>query len=129
MNYVMFGIAFALCVCWLSFAVWLQHEGYNAAVIVLDILVVVTVHFMPIYKDWEMAQSQETEQKVVSCHSMEADADHSTDTNEQISTPGGKLQPIGVATDEALYMEGRGLQEQGAESPGDRREQQHQSCQ
>lgn len=47
------------------------------------------------------------------------DADHSTDTNEQISTPGGKLQPIGVATDEALHMEGRGLQEQGAESPGD----------
>ena len=47
------------------------------------------------------------------------DADSSTDTIEQNSTPGGKLQPIGVAADEALHMEGRGLQEQGAESPGD----------
>jgi hypothetical protein len=119
MSYVMFGIFFILCVCWLFYVWWLQDEGHNTAAVVLNILVVITVYFTAIYKEWEMVQPKETEQKIVSCHSMEADASSSTNTSQQISTPGGKLQPIGVATDEDLYMEGRGLQEQGSESPGD----------
>ena len=56
---------------------------------------------------------------VLASHEEPITADHSTDTDEQISTPGGKLQPIGVTANEALHMEGRGLQEQGAESSGD----------
>lgn len=62
MSYVMFGIAIVLCICWLSYFVWLQDKGHNAAAVVLNVLVVFTVYFTAAYKEWKMTQSQETEQ-------------------------------------------------------------------
>lgn len=61
MSYVMFGISFILCVCWLFYVIWLQDEGHNAAAVVLNILVVITVFFTSAYKEWKMTQTQEPE--------------------------------------------------------------------
>jgi hypothetical protein len=61
MSYVMFGIFFALCVCWIFYIWWLQDKGHNAAAVVLNILVVITVYFTATYKGWKMTQAQEPE--------------------------------------------------------------------
>lgn len=61
MSYIMFGIFFALCVCWIFYVLWLQDKGHNAAAVVLNILVVITVYFTATYKEWKMTQVQEPE--------------------------------------------------------------------
>ena len=63
MSYVMFGIAFILCVCWLFYVLWLQDKGHNAAAVVLNILVVITVYFTATYKEWKITQTKSAEQK------------------------------------------------------------------